>query len=103
MVNRWMKIRHRQTQRRREKHNSPPPPQRHRLDALACRLLHRIRLSMNLHLPDALNKKRELKDPVKRLSYPLRAKKFIGKQIKVTGKLEMQSNTSQVRSIQLIP
>jgi hypothetical protein len=48
-----------------------------------------------------------LKDPVTKLSYKLddqaTPKKFIGKQIKVKGKLEMKSNTIQVSSIELIP
>jgi hypothetical protein len=48
-----------------------------------------------------------LKDPVTKLSYKLddqaRAKKFIGKPVKVRGKLEMKSNTIQVSSIELIP
>ena len=48
-----------------------------------------------------------LKDPVTKLNYQLddqgRAKKFIGKEVKVSGKLDMKSNTIQVSSIQLIP
>jgi len=48
-----------------------------------------------------------LKDPVTRLNYQLddqgRAKKFIGKQVKVKGKLDMKSNTIQVSSIELVP
>ena len=48
-----------------------------------------------------------LKNPVTKLSYKLNdratAKKFIGKQVKVRGKLEMKSNTIQVSSIELIP
>jgi hypothetical protein len=48
-----------------------------------------------------------LKDPVAKLSYKLdyqaRAKKFIGKHVKVRGKLEMKSNTIQVSSIELVP
>ena len=48
-----------------------------------------------------------LKDPVTKLNYQLddqgRAKKFIGKEVKVRGKLDMKSNTIQVSSIQLIP
>jgi hypothetical protein len=48
-----------------------------------------------------------LKDPVTRLTYQLddqlRAKKFLGKQVKVIGKLEMNSNTIQISRIELIP
>jgi len=47
-----------------------------------------------------------LKDPVTKLNYQLddhgTAKKFIGKRVKVMGKLE-KSNTIQVSSIELIP
>ena len=48
-----------------------------------------------------------LKDPVTKLTYQLddqsRARKFLGKQVKVVGKLEMNSNTIQVSLIELIP
>lgn len=48
-----------------------------------------------------------LKDPITQLSYQLddqtRARKFIGKQVKIKGKLEMMSNTIQINSIELIP
>lgn len=48
-----------------------------------------------------------LEDLVTKLTYQLddqpRAKKFLGKQVKVTGKLEMNSNTIQVSRIELIP
>jgi hypothetical protein len=48
-----------------------------------------------------------LKDPVTKLNYQLDdqgiAKKFIGKQVKVKGKLEMKTNTIQVSTIELIP
>jgi hypothetical protein len=48
-----------------------------------------------------------LKDPITQLSYQLddqtRARKFIGKQVKIKGKLEMKSNTIQINSIELIP
>jgi hypothetical protein len=48
-----------------------------------------------------------LKDPITKLSYQLndsaRAKKFIGKQVKVTGKLEMKSNMIQINTIEVIP
>jgi hypothetical protein len=47
-----------------------------------------------------------LKDPVTKLNYQLddhgTAKKFIGKRVKVMGKLE-KSSTIQVSSIELIP
>jgi hypothetical protein len=47
-----------------------------------------------------------LKDPITKLSYqlsdPARARKFIGKQVKVTGKLEMKSNTIEVNRIDLV-
>jgi Protein of unknown function (DUF5818) len=47
-----------------------------------------------------------LKDPVTKLNYQLddqqRAKKFIGKAVKVKGKLDMKSNTIQVSSIEPI-
>jgi hypothetical protein len=48
-----------------------------------------------------------LKDPITQLSYQLddqtRAKKYVGKQVKIKGKLEMKSNTIQINSIELIP
>ena len=56
---------------------------------------------------DQENRTLVLKDPVTRLIYQLddqpRARKFIGKQVKVIGKLEMKSNTIQVRRIDLAP
>lgn len=48
-----------------------------------------------------------LKDPITKLSYQLnisaKAKRFIGKQVKVTGKLEMKSNTIQIHTIEPSP
>jgi hypothetical protein len=48
-----------------------------------------------------------LKDQVTKLNYQLddqqRAKKFIGKPVKVKGKLDMKSNTIQVSSIEPLP
>lgn len=48
-----------------------------------------------------------LKDPITKLSYQLddqlRAKHFIGKRVKVTGKLGMRTNAIQVANIELIP
>ena len=48
-----------------------------------------------------------LKDQVTKLNYQLddqeRAKKFIGKPVKVKGKLDLKSNTIQVSSIEPIP
>jgi uncharacterized protein YdeI (BOF family) len=48
-----------------------------------------------------------LKDPVTKVSYKLndsaKAKQYIGKQVKVTGKLDMDSNTIQIESIELLP
>jgi hypothetical protein len=45
-----------------------------------------------------------LKDPVSKVSYklddPAKAKQYVGKQVKVTGKLNMNSNTIQVDSIE---
>lgn len=45
-----------------------------------------------------------LKDPVTKVSYklddPAKAKQYVGKQVKVTGKLDMNSNTIQVASIE---
>jgi hypothetical protein len=47
-----------------------------------------------------------LKDPVTKVSYklddPSKAKEFVGKQVKVTGKLDMDSNTIRVESIEPI-
>jgi predicted RNA-binding protein len=47
-----------------------------------------------------------LKDPVTKVSYKLddaaKARDFLGKQVKVTGKLEMDSNTIRVESIEPI-
>jgi hypothetical protein len=47
-----------------------------------------------------------LKDPVTKMSYRLddqdKAAKYVGKQVKVTGKLDMNSNTIQVESIEPI-
>jgi hypothetical protein len=48
-----------------------------------------------------------LKDPVTKLTYQLddqpRARKFIARQVKVIGKLQMKSNTIQVSRIERIP
>lgn len=48
-----------------------------------------------------------LRDPVTRLTYQLddqmKARKFIAKQVRVIGKLEMKSNTIQVSRIERIP
>jgi hypothetical protein len=45
-----------------------------------------------------------LKDPVTKVSYKLsdqaKAKQYVGKQVKVTGKLDMNSNTIQVNGIE---
>jgi uncharacterized protein YdeI (BOF family) len=45
-----------------------------------------------------------LKDPVSKVSYklddPAKAKQYLGKQVKVTGKLDMNSNTIQVDGIE---
>ena len=45
-----------------------------------------------------------LKDPVTKVSYklsdPAKAKAYLGKQVKVTGKLETNSNTIQVDTIE---
>jgi hypothetical protein len=45
-----------------------------------------------------------LKDPVTKMSYQLddqaKAKPFVGKQVKVTGKLEMKSNTIHIEGIE---
>lgn len=47
-----------------------------------------------------------LKDPVTQVSYKLndaaKAKQYIGKQVKVTGKLDMDTNTIQIESIELL-
>jgi len=47
-----------------------------------------------------------LKDPVTKMSYQLddqdKAASYVGKQVKVTGKLDMSSNTIQVESIEPI-
>jgi uncharacterized protein YdeI (BOF family) len=47
-----------------------------------------------------------LKDPVTKVSYKLndaaKAKQYIGKRVKVTGKLDMDSNTIQIESIELL-
>lgn len=48
-----------------------------------------------------------LKDRVTKLTYQLddqpRARKFIGRLVKVTGKLEMNSNTIQISRIEFVP
>jgi hypothetical protein len=45
-----------------------------------------------------------LKDPVTKMNYQLedqaKAKPYVGKQVKVTGKLEMRSNTIRIESIE---
>jgi uncharacterized protein YdeI (BOF family) len=45
-----------------------------------------------------------LKDPVSKVTYklsdPAKAKDFVGKQVKVTGKLDMNSNTIEVNGIE---
>lgn len=47
-----------------------------------------------------------LKDPVTKVSYklddPSKAKQYLGKQVKVSGKLDMNTNTIQVNSIEPI-
>jgi uncharacterized protein YdeI (BOF family) len=47
-----------------------------------------------------------LKDPVAKISYklsdPEKAKQYVGKQVKVTGKLDIDSNTIAVDSIELL-
>jgi hypothetical protein len=47
-----------------------------------------------------------LKDPVAKVSYklsdPAKAKQYVGKQVKVTGKLDIDSNTIAVDSIELL-
>ena len=48
-----------------------------------------------------------LKDPVTKMSYQLddqtKARQYVGKQVKVLGKLEMKSNTIHIDSIELLP
>jgi hypothetical protein len=48
-----------------------------------------------------------LKDPVTKVSYklndPAKAKQYTGKHVKVTGKLDMASNTIEVDSIEPLP
>lgn len=48
-----------------------------------------------------------LKDPVTKMSYQLddqsKAKPFVGKEVKIVGKLEMKSNTIHIDSIQRLP
>jgi hypothetical protein len=48
-----------------------------------------------------------LKDPVTKMSYQLddqpKARQYVGKQVKVLGKLEMKSNTIHVDNIELLP
>jgi len=48
-----------------------------------------------------------LKDPVTKVSYklndPAKAKQYMGKHVKVTGKLDMASNTIEVDSIEALP
>jgi uncharacterized protein YdeI (BOF family) len=47
-----------------------------------------------------------LKDPVTKVSYKLddaaKAKQYMGKQVKVTGKLDMDTNTIQIENIELL-
>ncbi len=47
-----------------------------------------------------------LKDPVTKVSYKLddaaKAKQYMGKQVKVTGKLDMNTNTIQIENIELL-
>jgi Protein of unknown function (DUF5818) len=47
-----------------------------------------------------------LKDPVTKVSYKLddaaKAKRYMGKQVKVTGKLDMNTNTIQIENIELL-
>jgi len=47
-----------------------------------------------------------LKDPITKVSYkfdnPAKAKQYMGKEVKVTGKLDMNSNTIQIASIELL-
>jgi uncharacterized protein YdeI (BOF family) len=47
-----------------------------------------------------------LKDPVTKVSYKLddtaKAKQYVGKQVKVTGKLDMNSNTIRVEAIEVL-
>jgi hypothetical protein len=52
------------------------------------------------------NGKLVLKDPVTKVIYklddPAKAKRYVGKRVKVTGKLEMNSNTIRVESIEVL-
>ena len=52
------------------------------------------------------NGKLVLKDPVTKVVYklddPAKAKQYVGKRVKVTGKLEMNSNTIRVESIEVV-
>ena len=52
------------------------------------------------------NGKLVLKDPVTKVIYklddPAKAKQYVGKRVKVTGKLEMNSNTIRVESIEVL-
>jgi hypothetical protein len=47
-----------------------------------------------------------LKDPIAKISYkfdkPAKAKQYMGKEVKVTGKLDMNSNTIKIASIELL-
>ena len=52
------------------------------------------------------NGKPVLKDPVTKVTYklddPAKARRYMGKHVKVTGKLEMNSNTIRVENIELV-
>jgi hypothetical protein len=52
------------------------------------------------------NGKLVLKDPVTKVIYklddPAKARQYVGKRVKVTGKLEMNSNTIRVESIEVV-
>ncbi|MFZ1929724.1 MAG: DUF5818 domain-containing protein [Candidatus Sulfotelmatobacter sp.] len=52
------------------------------------------------------NGKLVLKDPATKVVYklddPAKAKQYVGKRVKVTGKLEMNSNTIRVESIEVV-
>lgn len=52
------------------------------------------------------NGKLVLKDPVTKVIYklddPAKARQYVGKRVKVTGKLEMDSNTIRVESIEVV-
>jgi hypothetical protein len=52
------------------------------------------------------NGKLVLKDPVTKVVYklddPAKARQYVGKRVKVTGKLEMNSNTIRVESIEVV-